>query len=177
VSLPGVGLRVCRLDAPTTEAAPGEPGELQVRGSIVMREYFNNPSATSEAFTDDGWLLTGDVATVDPNGYFRVVDRRKDMILTGGYNVYPAEIERVVAGMPGVALVAVGGSPHASMGEVATAYVVLKDGSTLTADEVIAHCTAHLASYKVPRTVRFVADLPKTSTGKLLRRELGKLDQ
>jgi long-chain acyl-CoA synthetase len=176
VSAPSVGLRVCRLDAPTTEATPGEPGELQVRGPIVMREYFANPEATAEAFTADGWLLTGDIATVDEHGYYRVVDRRKDMILTGGYNVYPAEIERVIAGCPGVALVAVGATTHDTMGEVAKAYVVLKDGAGLTEEELIAHCSERLASYKVPRQVRFVADLPKTSTGKLLRRELGKLD-
>ena len=176
VSIPGVGLRVCRLDAPTSEASPGEPGELQVRGSIVMREYFANPQATADAFTDDGWLLTGDIATVDEHGYFRVVDRRKDMILTGGYNVYPAEIERVIASCPGVALVAVGGAAHDTMGEVANAYVILKDGATLSEQELIAHCSERLAPYKVPRQVRFVSDLPKTSTGKLLRREPGKLD-
>lgn len=176
VSLPGVGLRVCRLDAPTIEAGPGEPGELQVRGPIVMREYYANPTATAEAFTPDGWLLTGDIATVDEHGYFRVVDRRKDMILTGGYNVYPAEIERVLASHPAVALVAVGGTAHPTMGEVAKAYVVPRADATVTEDELVAHCSQHLAPYKVPRHVQFVTDLPKTSTGKLLRRELGKLD-
>jgi long-chain acyl-CoA synthetase len=176
VSLPGVGLRVGRLDDPTAEANPDEPGELQVRGPIVMREYFGRPEATTEAFTADGWLLTGDIATADRHGYLRIVDRRKDMILTGGYNVYPAEVERVVAACPGVALVAVGRVADDRLGEVPKAYVVLKPGASLTAEGIIAACTERLARYKVPREVAFVDDLPKTSTGKLLRRELGKLD-
>lgn len=176
VSLPGVGLRIGRLDDPTVEAGHDEPGELQVRGPIVMSEYFGRPDATAEAFTSDGWLLTGDIATADRHGYIRIVDRRKDMILSGGYNVYPAEVERVVAAVPGVALVAVGRAVDERLGEVPKAYVVAKPGATLTADGVIEVCREHLARYKVPREVVFVDDLPKTSTGKLLRRELGKLD-
>ena len=176
VSLPGVGLRVGRLDDPTTEAEPDEPGELQVKGPIVMQEYFGRPEATVEAFTPDGWLLTGDIATADRHGYVRIVDRRKDMIVTGGYNVYPAEVERVVAACPGVALVAVGRVADERLGEVPKAYVVPKPGARLTTEGIIAECRERLARYKVPREVAFVDDLPKTSTGKLLRRELGKLD-
>lgn len=176
VSLPSVDLRVCRLDEPTVEAAVGEPGELQVRGPIVMQGYYGNDEATKGAFTSDGWLLTGDVATFDRYGYYRIVDRRKDLILTGGYNVYPAEVERVVAGCPGVALVAVGPVADDVLGEVPKAYVVRKGDHPITVDDVLAHCKVHLASYKVPKQVAFVEELPRNSTGKLLRRELRKLD-
>ena len=106
-----------------------------------------------------------------------IVDRKKDMILTAGYNVYPAEIERVVAGHPDVALVAVGSIPDEEKGELAKAYIVPKTGSTPDAQDVIAYCREHLAAYKVPRAVQFVEDLPKTSTGKVMRRELKSLDQ
>jgi len=121
-------------------------------------------------------MHTGDIATRDEEGHFFVVDRRKDLILTGGFNVYPAEIERVVAAHPAVAMVAVGSVPDETYGELARAYVVLRPGATATEAEIIDHCRPHLAAYKRPRSVRFVPDLPKTSTGKVMRRELKTLD-
>jgi long-chain acyl-CoA synthetase len=176
VALPGVDVRVASFDDVHVTMPPGEAGELMVRGPIVMLGYYGNATATAETIEPDGWLHTGDVAVVDEHGRFFIVDRRKDMIITGGYNVYPAEIERVVAGHRAVAMVAVGSQADDVKGEVARAYVVLRPGAVATEVEIVEYCREHLAAYKLPRSVRFVADLPKTSTGKIMRRELRKLD-
>ncbi|GAA4554980.1 class I adenylate-forming enzyme family protein [Pseudonocardia xishanensis] len=174
VALPGVEVRLADLTDPTRDAAPDEDGELVVRGPIVMKGYFNNDAATREVLDDEGWLRTGDVARRDEDGYLVVVDRLKDMIITGGYNIYPAEIERVVSGHPEVAMVAVAGVPDPVKGELACAYVIRVNGSQVTESEIIAFAGEHLAAYKRPRMVRFVNDLPKTSSGKIMRRELIK---
>src|SRR5262249_60669100 len=131
-----------------------------------------NERAAAETIDPEGCLPAGASAQPDPNGHFFFVDRRKDMLITAGYNVYPAEIERVVAGHPAVAMVAVGSQRDELRGELARAYVVLRPGATASEDEIIEHCRGHLAAYKVPRSVKFVDDLPKTSTGKIMRREL-----
>lgn len=172
VSLPGVQVRIADLDDTASDAATGEPGELMIRGPVVMLGYHGRPEATAEVLEPDGWLHTGDIATIDDDGYVFVVDRRKDMIITAGYNVYPAEIERVLAGHPGVAMVAAGPVPDPVKGELACAYVVRADGDTTTGAELIDHAREHLAAYKVPRLVRFVDALPATSTGKIMRRKL-----
>ncbi|EHI43593.1 dicarboxylate-CoA ligase PimA [Rhodococcus opacus PD630] len=172
VSLPGVEVKVARIDEPRIECGAGEPGELMVRGPIVTMGYINNDAATEQAIDPDGWLHTGDVATRDGQGHFFVVDRLKDMILTSGYNVYPAEIERILMEHVSVALVAVGREPDQIKGEVAHAYVVLAPGSEPDADELLTFCRRRLAAYKVPRAVHFVDSLPTTSSGKLMRREL-----
>ena len=148
-----------------------------IRGGIVMQGYYGNEQATRDTIEPDGWLHTGDVASMDEDGCVFIVDRKKDMILTAGFNVYPAEIERVVSGHPDVALVAVGSVPDDEKGELAKAYIVPKTGSNPKADDIVAYCREHLAAYKVPRAVQFVQDLPKTSTGKVMRRELKTLDQ
>jgi long-chain acyl-CoA synthetase len=176
VALPGVEVRVASFDDPQVTMPPNEAGELMVRGPIVMLGYYGNEAATAATIEPDGWLHTGDVAIADRHGRFFIVDRRKDMFITAGYNVYPAEIERVIAGHPAVAMVAVGSESDAIKGELARAYVVLRDGASATEDQIIEHCRPHLAAYKLPRSVRFVTDLPKTSTGKIMRRELSKLD-
>jgi long-chain acyl-CoA synthetase len=176
VALPGVEVRVASFEDASVTMAPDAPGELMVRGPIVMLGYYGNDVATRETIEPDGWLHTGDVAVSDPYGRFSIVDRRKDMIITGGYNVYPAEIERVIAGHPAVAMVAVGSQADEVKGELARAYVVLRAGTSATEAEIIDHCRPHLAAYKLPRSVQFVDDLPKTSTGKIMRRELRKLD-
>ncbi|MGM5068731.1 class I adenylate-forming enzyme family protein [Rhodococcus qingshengii] len=124
VSLPGIELKVVDLTDPTLAAASGEPGELMVRGPIVMLEYYGKPEETAQVLEADGWLHTGDIARKDETGHYFVVDRRKDMIITGGYNIYPAEIERVMAAHPAIALVAVGSVPDEMKGELACAYVV-----------------------------------------------------
>jgi long-chain acyl-CoA synthetase len=151
-------------------------GELMVRGPIVMQGYFGNEEKTRETIEPDGWLHTGDLARMDDDGCIFIVDRKKDMILTAGYNVYPAEIERVVAGHPAVALVAVGSVDDEVKGELAKAYIVLKDGETATESEIIEFCRGSLAAYKVPRHVKFVDSVPTTSSGKVMRRMLRTLD-
>lgn len=172
VALPGVQIRIADLTDASREAPHGEPGELMIRGPIVMLGYHGNPAATAETIEPDGWLHTGDIATMDATGHVFVVDRRKDMIITGGYNIYPAEIERVLAAHPAVAMVAAGPVPDTVKGELACAYVVLTPGATATEEEIMAFAEGSLAAYKRPRVVRFVDVLPKTSTGKIMRREL-----
>jgi long-chain acyl-CoA synthetase len=149
----------------------GESGELCVRGPQVMKGYWNREEATAEALTADGWLKTGDVAKMDAEGFVRIVDRLKDMILVSGFNVYPNEIESVIAGHEGVLEVGVIGVPDGKRGEVVKAVIVRKDPS-LTEADVIAHCRKDLTAYKVPRIVEFRDELPKTNIGKILRREL-----
>ena len=142
-----------------------------VRGPLVTRRYWNDPQASAAAITD-GWLATGDIGRIDDAGYVWIVDRKKDMILTAGYNVYPAELEQVIAMLPAVSMVAVVGVPDEEKGEIAQAFVVLHRDATLNETALMAHCRCHLAAYKIPRVVRFVDDLPKTSTGKIMRRAL-----
>jgi long-chain acyl-CoA synthetase len=176
VALPYTEARIADTEDASKTMPTGEIGELMIKGGIVMQGYYGNEQATKDALEADGWLHTGDVASMDEDGCVFIVDRKKDMILTAGFNVYPAEIERVVAGHPDVALVAVGSIPDEVKGELAKAYIVPKIGSTPDTDDIIAYCRKHLAAYKVPRAVQFVDDLPKTSTGKVMRRELKTLD-
>ena len=149
----------------------GEAGELCVRGPQVMKGYWQREEETAKVITDDGWLKTGDVAKMDEKGYFRIVDRLKDMILVSGFNVYPNEIESVIAGLEGVLEVGVIGVPDGKSGEVVKAVIVRKDPA-LTEEDVIAHCRKDLTAYKVPKIVEFRTELPKTNVGKILRREL-----
>lgn len=174
--LPGCFVKIVDPEDPAKTLGPNEPGELMIKGPIVMTGYYGNEEATRETIEPDGWLHTGDVAKTDEDGYVYVVDRLKDMILTGGYNIYPAEIERVLQKHPAVAMVAVGGVQDPVKGELAKAYIVPKEGAKPAEEEIIAYCKQHLAPYKVPRRVSFVAGLPQTSTGKIMRRELSKLD-
>ena len=175
-ALPYCELRIADPEDATKTMPLGEVGELMVRGPIVMMGYFNDEEKTRETLEPDGWLHTGDLGTMDPDGCVFVVDRKKDMILTAGYNVYPAEIERVLAAHPAVALAAVGKLPDEIKGEIAKAYIVLKTDTTCTEDEIITFCHQSLAAYKCPRKVQFVDDVPKTSTGKIMRRALHTLD-
>ena len=176
VAMPYFDLRIADPEDSTITLPQGEVGELVVKGPSVMMGYFNNEEATKETIVDD-WLRTGDLARVDEDGYYFMVDRKKDMLLTGGFNVYPAEIERVLAGHPAVALNAVGRVLDDVKGELAKAYIVLRPGASATAEEMVSFCREHLAAYKVPRLVQFVDALPTTSTGKVMRRELSTLDQ
>lgn len=175
-AIPYCELRIAHAEDPSKTMPRGEVGELMVRGPIVMLGYFGDEEKTRETLEPDGWLHTGDLGTMDEDGCVYIVDRKKDMILTGGYNVYPAEIERVLAGHPHVALAAVGKQDDELKGEIAKAYVVLKDGETGDEQEMMAFCREKLAAYKCPRKIQFVADVPKTSTGKIMRRELHTLD-
>ena len=150
--------------------AVGEVGELIVRGPNVMKGYYKMPEETASALRD-GWLYTGDLARVDEEGYFFIVDRKKDMIIVGGYNVYPREVEEVLFAHPGILEAAVVGLPDPNFGEEVNAYVVLKDPS-VSVEDLRAYCSEHLAKYKVPRNFEVLEDLPKNTTGKILRRSL-----
>ncbi len=176
VPYPGNAFKVVGLEDPTVEMPPGEPGELMYRGPLVMMGYHGRPDATAETIRPDGWLHTGDVAVMDEDGYATIVDRKKDMILTAGFNVYPAELERVLCMHPAVALAAVGSIPDEAKGELAKAYVIRKPGAEVSAEALIAFCRDHLAAYKVPRAVQFVESVPMTASGKVMRRMLKGLD-
>ena len=176
-AIPYCELKIADVDDPLITMPRGEVGELMVRGPITMMGYFGDEEKTRETIEPDGWLHSGDLGTMDEDGCVYIVDRKKDMILTGGYNVYPAEIERVLAAHPNVALAAVGKQEDELKGEIAKAYIVLKEGTTSTEEDMIAFCRKELAAYKCPRKVQFVEDVPKTSTGKIMRRELHSLDE
>ena len=171
VPVPGTDIRV--VDAEWHDAAPGEPGELLVRGPQVMRGYWQRPDETARVLKD-GWLATGDVATVDDDGYVYIVDRKKDMILVSGFNVYPNEVEAVLAAHPGVAEVAVVGAPDDTAGELVCAFIVRKDPA-LTEAVLKDHCRQSLTAYKVPKRFRFRDDLPKSPVGKVIRKDLRDL--
>ena len=176
VPYPGNTFRVVDVEDPDKEMPRGERGELMYRGPLVMIGYYNNPEATAETIRQDGWLHTGDIATMDDDGYATIVDRKKDMILTAGFNVYPAEIERVLCMHPAVALAAAGSVPDEAKGELAKAYVVLKPDVQASRAALVAHCREHLAAYKVPRGIQFVDSVPLTSSGKMMRRLLKDID-
>jgi long-chain acyl-CoA synthetase len=173
---PGNAFRVVDAENPERELPPGEPGELMFRGPMVMAGYHGRPEATAETLRPDGWLHTGDIAVMDADGYATIVDRKKDMILTAGFNVYPAEIERVLCMHPAVAFAAVGRIADEVKGELAKAYVVLRPGATVAPGDLLAHCRAHLATYKVPRALQFVEAVPMTASGKIMRRMLATID-
>ncbi|WAC57925.1 class I adenylate-forming enzyme family protein [Gordonia sp. SL306] len=153
-----------------TPAAPGEPGELQIRGESLVRGYWGDPEATAASWTSDGWYRSGDLGSVDSDGYLSIVGRTKDMIISGGENVYPAEIERVMAGHPAVREVAVVGCDDPRWGEVPVAFVVaVSDGTQATADDLLAHCRQNLAGFKCPKDVYFVDTLPRNGVGKVVK--------
>jgi long-chain acyl-CoA synthetase len=172
VGLPVPGCTVDVLDLTTGEpVAPGEAGELAIRGPMVVPGYWGRPQESAAAIPD-GRLLTGDVGLRDEAGWFFVVDRRKDLIIASGYKVWPREVEEVLQTHPGVSEAAVVGQPDAYRGETVVAYVVLSAGSVVAADELVDYCRERLAAYKYPRTVHVVEDIPKTASGKVLRRTL-----
>jgi long-chain acyl-CoA synthetase len=171
VGLPMPSTEISIRDENNRALAPGETGEICVRGPQVMQGYWQRPLETQEVFTPDGWLRTGDIGAMDSRGYSRVTDRRKDMILVSGFNVYPAEVEAVIAAIPQVLECAVVGVPDATTGERVKAYIVKRDDA-LSMESVVAYCREHLTNYKVPRAVEFLAELPKNPIGKILRREL-----
>ena len=150
---------------------PGERGEIAVRGPQVMKEYWNRPEETEQAF-QDGWLLTGDIGYMDERGFFYIVDRKKDMIIAGGFNIYPREVEEVLYEHDSIQEAVVAGVPDPYRGETVKAFVVFKEGRHATEEELDAYCRSHLASFKVPRIYEFRNELPKTAVGKILRRVL-----
>ncbi len=160
------------IDDNGKEVALGESGEIVAKGPQVMKGYWNKPEANAAAFTPDGYFKTGDVGVFDARGLLKIVDRKKDMIIVSGFNVYPNEIEDVVTGCPGVAECACIGVPDEKSGEAVKVFVVKAPNATLSADDVLAHCRKQLTGYKMPRHVSFIESLPKSTVGKILRREL-----
>ena len=169
-AIPGVQVRC--VDPSGHDVPVGVPGEVLIRGYNVMQGYLNNEAATREAVDAEGWLHSGDVGVLDARGYLSITDRLKDMYIVGGFNCYPAEIERLAAAHPAVAQIAVVGVPDASKGEVGKAFVILRPGATPDAEQFIAWCRQNMANYKVPRYVEFVTALPTNASGKVLKREL-----
>ncbi|WP_210132445.1 long-chain fatty acid--CoA ligase [Stenotrophomonas rhizophila] len=171
IGLPIPSTDACVKDDNGVTLAPGDVGELCIRGPQVMKGYWQRPEETAKAIDADGWLHTGDMARMDEHGFFYIVDRKKDMILVSGFNVYPNEVEDVIAMMPGVLEVAAVGVPDEKSGEIVKVVIVKKDPN-LTAEMVKEHARANLTGYKHPRIVEFRKELPKTNVGKILRREL-----
>ncbi len=170
--IPNTECIITDLDDPEKEVPAGEAGELLIRGPQVMKGYLNKPDETQKTLTQDGFLRTGDVAKVDEDGYFYIVDRIKDMIISGGYNVYPRDIDEVLFEHPKILEACCIGIPHEKRGEAVKAFVILKEGQTLTQKEVIDYCDAKLAKYKLPVEVEFRQELPKSNVGKILRKDL-----
>jgi long-chain acyl-CoA synthetase len=173
IGVPVTGTRARVVDPadPSRVLPVGEPGELIVQGPQVFLGYWGRDAA-EQVLLDDGWLLTGDIAVMDTDGFFTVVDRKKDLIIAGGFNIYPAEVEAVIAGHDGVADVCVAGLPDRYRGETVKAYVVAKPGAGLTEDDIRGYAAARLTAYKVPKLVEFRDELPRTAVGKALRRQL-----
>jgi long-chain acyl-CoA synthetase len=174
IGTPVDGVEMKLVDASGSDVALGEVGEILIRGHNVMKGYWRKPEATAAAVSADGWFASGDLARQDEDGYFFIVDRKKDLIIRGGYNVYPREIEEILYSHPAVREVAVVGVPHPELGEEVGAAVALKPGADATADELRDFVKEQIAAYKYPRLVWFVEELPKTATGKILKREVLK---
>ena len=160
------------VDERGTPVAVGEPGEIQARGPQIMQGYWQKAQETLQTM-DNGWFRTGDIATMDSDGYFTIVDRKKDMVIVSGFNVYPNEVEEQIAELEGVVEVGVIGLPDEKSGEKVHAFVV--SSKELVAEKVIGHCRESLAAYKVPAAIHFVEQLPKSPIGKILRRELRRM--
>jgi len=178
-----IGLPICSTEAKLVDVddfakeirAPGEPGEICLKGPQIMKGYLNRPDETANAIRE-GWFLTGDIAVYDEEGYFTIVDRKKDMIITGGFNIYPRDVDEVLFAHPKILEACVIGVPDTYSGERIKAFVVKKPGETVTAEEIITYCQENLVKYKVPKYVEFVDDLPKSAVGKILRKELRKME-
>jgi len=169
--LPGVEVKV--VDPATDELLPpGTAGELWVRGYLVMKGYYNKPEATREAITDDGWLRTGDLALQDEDGYIKICGRKKEMMIRGGENIYPREIEEFLRSHPKISDVAVYGVPHQRLGEEVAAAIRLKQGESVTPEEIMEFCKGQIASFKIPRYIQFVSEFPQTASGKLQKYKL-----
>lgn len=169
--LPSTLCRIVDMELGNVPMPPNQPGELIIKGPQVMKGYWKRPDETGNTLRN-GWLYTGDIATMDEQGYVYIVDRKKDLVLVGGYNVYPREIDEVLYSHPKVKDAVCVGVPHKTRGEILKAYIVLKPGESMTKNEVIAFCRSKLANYKVPKQVEFREDLPKTMVGKILRRAI-----
>jgi long-chain acyl-CoA synthetase len=170
--LPDTICKIVDLEDHTRQVPIGESGELLIKGPQVMKGYLNQPDATAKTITEDGFLRSGDIAQMDENGYFYIVDRIKDIIISSGFNVYPRDIDEVLCEHPKIIEACAVGIPHPKRGEAVKAFVVLKAEETMTEQEVIDYCATKLARYKLPVAVAFRNELPKSNVGKILKKEL-----
>jgi len=175
VPLPDTDIKIVNIDNPDKELALGDPGEIAVKGPQIMMGYYNKPEETKQNLRD-GWFLTGDIGRFDEDGYLTIVDRKKDMIIAGGYNIYPVELDDVLMAHPKILEACTIGIPHEYRGETVKAFIVPKPGEVLTEEEVIAYCKKNLAAYKVPKIIEFIDELPKSAVGKILRRKLKDME-
>jgi long-chain acyl-CoA synthetase len=175
VPLPGTQVKIVDLQTGEIEQGPGQAGEICIKGPQVMQGYHNKPEETAQTLRD-GWLFSGDIGYLDQDGHLFVVDRKKDMIIAGGYNIYPKQIDEVLFSHPKVLEACTVGIADDYRGETVKAFVVVKPGESLTAEEIIAYCREHLAAYKVPQQIAFLESLPKSAVGKILRRELRAME-
>jgi len=175
VPLPDTDIKIVDLADPQKELAIGEEGEIAVKGPQVMMGYYKKPEETEKALIN-GWFLTGDIGKFDENGYLSIVDRKKDMIIAGGYNIYPVELDDVLMGHPKILEACAIGIPHEYRGETVKAFIVTREGETLTEEEVTHYCKEKLAVYKVPKIFEFIEELPKSAVGKVLRRKLKEME-
>ena len=175
VPIPDTDVKIVSIDDPEKELPPGEPGELVIKGPQIMMGYYKRPEETAHVLKD-GWFYTGDISVLDDDGYLSIVDRKKDMIIAGGYNIYPIELDDVLMGHPKVLEACTIGVPDEYRGETVKAFIVTKEGETLAEEEIIRYCKAHLAAYKVPKMFEFIKELPKSAVGKVLRRKLKEME-
>jgi long-chain acyl-CoA synthetase len=176
IPLPDTDCRIVDVETASRDLPVGEPGEILLKGPQMSRGYYKRPEETAEAFRD-GWFHTGDVGYMDEEGYLYIVDRKKDMIICGGFNVYPREIDEVLFEHPKVKEACAVGLPDPYRGETVKAFIVPRDGETLTEEEIVAYCKEKLAPYKGPKRIEFARELPKSAIGKVLRRELREMEQ
>ncbi|KAB2329723.1 long-chain fatty acid--CoA ligase [Cytobacillus depressus] len=169
--IPNTDCKIVDIDDGITEMDIHEPGELIVKGPQVMQGYWNREEDTAHTLKN-GWLYTGDIAYMDKEGYCFIVSRKKDVIIAGGYNIYPRDVEEMIYAHPDVQEVVVAGIPHEYRGETVKAYIVLKEGAQIAEEEIVSFCSKRLAKYKIPTAVEFRKALPKTTVGKILRRKL-----
>jgi long-chain acyl-CoA synthetase len=175
VPLPDTDIKIVAIDDPDKEVAHGEAGEIVIKGPQIMMGYYNKPAETADTLRE-GWFYTGDIGKFDDDGYLSIVDRKKDMIIASGYNIYPVELDDVLMSHPKVLEACTIGIPHDYRGETVKAFVVTKAGEELTEQDVVSYCKENLAAYKVPKIIEFIDELPKSAVGKILRRKLKDLE-
>ncbi len=175
VPVADTNIKIVAVDDPEQELEIDQPGEIAIKGPQIMMGYYKKPEETANALKD-GWFFTGDIGKFDEDGYLTIVDRKKDMIIAGGYNIYPVELDDVLMGHPKILEACTIGIPHEYRGETVKAFIVVKEGEQLTEDEVVAYCKENLAAYKVPKLIEFIDELPKSAVGKILRRKLRDME-
>lgn len=176
IPFPNTDIKIVDVESGTKEMITGESGEICFKGPRVMKGYYKKPEETASVLRD-AWLFIGDIGTIDADGYLTIVDRKKDMIISSGYNIFPLEIDEILFQHPKILVACTIGVPDAYRGEAPKAFVVIKPGEQLTKEEIIAYCKEKLSPYKVPKDIEFIDSLPKSAIGKILRKEVRELER